>query len=82
MAKKRKKLKVVPPANVQLLRPENDPDTILEDCKGLFDAVLIVGYDKDECLESHNTENLSFSDINTLIDAYKAELWAPEDEDE
>ena len=45
MAKKRKKLKLAPTREAILLRPENDPDTVLERCKGKYESLLVIGWD-------------------------------------
>ena len=78
MAKKRKKLKLAPKADVTILRPEDDPDTVLDQCKGVFESVFVIGYRKDGYLDEHFTQNMSEPDILMMIEQYKHWLLAGE----
>jgi len=77
---KKQKPKLVPKAKPIPLRPENDPDTVLESCKGCFESVLVMGYGKDGYVKDAYTENLSEADVNMLIDQYKMWLFIEEED--
>jgi hypothetical protein len=70
-AKRKHKPKLVKNKEAVLLRPENDPDTILEQCKGVFESVFVIGYRKDGYLDEHFTQNLTEPDILMMIEQYK-----------
>lgn len=51
-----------------------DPDVVLEQAKGAFESVVIIGWDKDGALDARSTFNLSAAEINWLISVFQQKL--------
>lgn len=52
-----------------------DPDAVLEQAIGQFDAVLILGWDKDDNLDARASLNLKdASDVLWLLERFKFNL--------
>lgn len=51
-----------------------DPDAVLEQAKGEFGSVVLIGWDKDGILDVRASTNLERKDILWLIEAFKARL--------
>ncbi len=60
--------------NVTQLRPADNPDTVLEKAKGELESVLIIGYDKEGCLDVRASLNIDHSDILWMIERFKQKL--------
>lgn len=51
-----------------------DPDAVLEQAVGVYQDVLIVGWDKNGHLEARSSTTLKAKDILWLIEIFKANL--------
>lgn len=51
-----------------------DPDVVLEEAKGAFESVVLVGWDKEGRLDARATLNLSSAEINWLISIFQQKL--------
>ena len=70
---------------VRHLRPELDPDGTLEDAKGHYMDVLIIGWNKEEALECRATSTWGMSDMLWAMEQFKMMMLlgqAGEDEDD
>lgn len=56
------------------LRPDENPDRVLDKCKGVFQDVLVLGWDKDGEMIATATTPLSEQSIVYLIDVFKHNL--------
>lgn len=55
--------------------PAHDPDTVLENAKGHFESVLVLGYSKDsEVIEAYASLNLTAAQIFFLMEQFKHKL--------
>jgi len=52
----------------------SNPDVVLEEAKGAFESVVLVGWDKDGRLDARATLNLSAAEINWLISVFQQKL--------
>jgi hypothetical protein len=48
-----------------------DPDHVLEEAKGDFDALIIIGVDSEDMLDVRASLNLSDAEILWLIEKFK-----------
>ena len=51
-----------------------DPDHVLEEAKGDFDSVLIIGWDKDEVIDIRASLNLDHANCLYLAAMFKKKL--------
>ena len=51
-----------------------DPDVVLEEAKGNFGSVLVLGWDKEGALDARASMDLQNKDILWLIEAFKRNL--------
>lgn len=61
-------------AEIHLIRPAEDPDTVLEAAKGQYQDVLIIGYNQDGDIDARSSLGLSHDNVNWIIDSFKAKL--------
>lgn len=54
---------------VRHLRPADDPDTVLEHCKGQFEHVIVLGISKDRELQPFISTQLSDGDAVIALEA-------------
>jgi hypothetical protein len=69
--------------NVIEIKPkivEGSPDHVFKTCMGGFDDVIVVGYD-DGYLKSMISSELSIADVVYMLEALKASLLSPQEED-
>lgn len=52
----------------------NNPDNVLEQAIGVYDQVLVLGYDKDGELDARASLNIDAANILWLIEWFKAKL--------
>ncbi len=51
-----------------------NPDHVLNEAKGEYESVLIIGYDKEGYMDIRASTNLTAKDISWLIDTFKHKL--------
>jgi hypothetical protein len=51
--------------------PAQDPDTVLEEAKGEFSSVLVIGWDNDEMLDVRASLDLNQQQCLWLIEKFK-----------
>ena len=51
-----------------------NPDHVLAESSGVYESVLVLGWGKDQMLNARASLNLTATDINWLIDVFKAKL--------
>lgn len=55
--------------------PARDPDVVLEKAKGCFEAVLVLGYSKDEgAIEAFASLNLTPAEIFFMMEQFESKL--------
>ena len=54
--------------------PAKDPDVVLEKAKGVYESVLIVGYDKDGVLDVRGSTNQDAKSILFMLEQFKSKL--------
>lgn len=64
-------LKVVDFTNT---KPADDPDVVLEEAKGVYKKVLVIGYTKDGMLDGRCNHNMSIAEAHMLCAQMKAFL--------
>lgn len=57
-------------SNIIALRPADDPDHVLEQAKGHYDEVLVIGWNKEGHLESRASA-LERQEILWLVEMFK-----------
>lgn len=61
--------------NVVSLRPAENPDVVLEEAKGQYESVFILGYSlEDGSMDARASLNLDPVDINWLISMFQSKL--------
>lgn len=60
--------------NIVALRPEKDPDYILQQGVGQYKDVLLLGYNKDGMLYPTASSDLTTAQIVLLIEQFKLNL--------
>ena len=63
--------------DVKKLYPKNaaeKADNVLEQAVGVYDQVLIIGYDHEGCLEVRSSTGLNFANLLWLAEAFKSKL--------
>jgi hypothetical protein len=64
-------------SNVTKLYPADaakDPDNVLEQAIGVYDEVLIIGWDKDGELDARADLTMTAREINWIMDVFKSKL--------
>lgn len=61
-------VKIYPPGSAK------NPDSVLEQAVGEYESVLVIGYDKDGCLDVRSSTNLECKDLLWLIDMFKMKM--------
>ena len=51
--------------------PHEDPDNVINESLGVFDEVLVLGYNKDGELEARASTNMQSRDILWLLETFK-----------
>lgn len=51
-----------------------NPDVVLEEAKGTFESLVLVGWDKEGRLDARATLNLSAAEVNWLISVFQQKL--------
>jgi hypothetical protein len=54
--------------------PAQDPDTVLEEAKGEFESVMVIGWDNDGEFAVSASGNLKAMDCLWLVEAYRFNL--------
>lgn len=61
--------------NIINLVPEDvTPDEVLEDAKGTYKDVLILGWDKEGLLNAKSTNSLNIKELIYMIEVFKSVL--------
>ena len=63
--------------NITKLYPSNaakNPDNVMEQAMGEYESIFIVGFDKDGCMDSRASTNITQSGILWLIERFKHKL--------
>jgi len=63
--------------NVTKLYPRDaadDPDNVLEQAIGEYKSVFIIGWDKDDCMDSRASTNITQEDILWIIERFKHKM--------
>lgn len=55
-----------------------NPDAVLEQSAGVYDEVLVIGYDKDGALDVRASLNFDMKSIFFAIDAFKHQVLSGE----
>lgn len=66
-------MKEVPNTPVAL-RPADSADHILENAKGVYKEVLILGWDKEHCLDVRSTTQMRATDLLFIVEKFKTKL--------
>lgn len=67
--------------NVVKFYPHNaahDPDVVLEQSAGVYDEVLVIGYDKDGMLDVRASLNFDMKSIFFALEAFKHQVLSGE----
>ena len=59
---------------INLIPQDNTPDEVLENCKGNYKDVLILGWDKEELLSAKATNSLDVKEMIYMIEVFKSAL--------
>jgi len=59
---------------IHTLHPDKDPNVILERCKGMYTALLVIGWSKENEMLIDATENLPAQDALWLVEQFKMML--------
>lgn len=51
-----------------------DPDVVLEEAKGQYEKVFILGWDKDGVSDFRSSINISYQEVNWLLDVFKHKM--------
>ena len=51
-----------------------NPDAVLEQAVGTYSKVLVVGYDKANCIDARANSTLTNADILWLLEIFKREI--------
>jgi len=67
--------------NIVKLYPHNaalDPDVVLEQAAGVYDEVLVIGYNKDGALDVRASLNFDMKSIFFALEAFKHQVLSGE----
>lgn len=59
---------------VNKIRPFINPDDVLDDCKGKYDAVVVIGYNKQGHMAPRASENITQKDIMWMLEVLKQQM--------
>ena len=56
---------------IQLIPTQATADEVLEDCKGDFNHVLVIGWTEDDALTAKATESMDLKETIYLVEVFK-----------
>ena len=61
-------------SNVSLLRPADNPDVVLEEAKGNYGNIFIIGFDKEGELDVRSDTKTTQEQVIWMLDKFKHKL--------
>jgi hypothetical protein len=61
-------------ANVIKLRPGEDPDEVLKSAIGVYQSVVVIGWDKEDRFNGRSSLNLEAAEVILLIELLKSAI--------
>ncbi len=61
-----------------IIKTAYDVDHVLEEAKGVYDKVLVIGFDKEDGMDTRASFNLSKKDALWLIEHFKYQILSGE----